>query len=585
MGYIVTEGVELKHDSLTVIPLGGQSELGQMLWVVTYGGEMLLIDAGASYPAEDLPGVDLLLPNTNFLEANKGKIQALLLTNGHEEHCGAVPYLLRHIPIPRIMGPRFVSAFLHQSQEILNYQQSGQQVEIDTIEPRQTYSIGPFQVEWIHVNDAIADACALRIGTPAGTIIYTSSFKLDQTPVDKRLLDVGRLAEVGNEGVLLLISASAGVENPGYTASEKSVEQALHARIAQAQGRVIVVMPGTNTHRLQVLFELARRNQRKVLLLGEVLIRAAVAAAVAGSLEYDRTLEAKLADIKKLSDRDLLIVATGVEGDPMDMLVDLATGIHPEINSKEGDLVIFSAPIQPGRSRQLANMLDQFLTQGVKVVYGDKEHVHVGKHASREELKLMLSIISPTYFVPTFGEGRHIMHHAQLAMEWGLPSDSVFPLKNGEILSISNGLASVLGTVESQAVLLNRDQGERVTTFSVKERRVLSMEGVITISLVIDKSGLLTSGPSIDAGGSAFLNSPEWEETRAELLEALIAIIDKQLGTVGGTAGNVGEKVDFSQLRSALREAAVKMFRARLQAKPAVQVLIQQLALPGTLNK
>ncbi|PWT96393.1 MAG: hypothetical protein C5B53_09815 [Candidatus Melainabacteria bacterium] len=585
MGYIVTEDVELKHDSLTVIPLGGQSELGQMLWVVTYGGEMLLIDAGASYPAEDLPGVDLLLPNTNFLEANKGKIQALLLTNGHEEHCGAVPYLLRHIPIPRIMGPRFVSAFLHQSQQILTYQQSGHQVEIDTIEPRQSYSIGPFEVEWIHVNDAIADACALRIGSPAGTVIYTSSFKLDQTPVDKRLLDVGRLAEIGNEGVLLLISASAGVENPGYTASEKSVEQALHARISQAKGRVIVVMPGTNTHRLQILFDLARSNQRKVLLLGEVLIRAAVAAAVSGSLVYDRTLEAKLNDLKKLSDRELLIVATGIEGDPMDMLVELATGMHPDITSKEGDLVIFSAPIQPGRSRQLATMLDQFLTQGVKVIYGDREHVHVAKHASREELKLMLSIICPTYFVPAFGEGRHIMHHAQLAMDWGLPADSVFPLKNGEILSISNGLASVLGAVESQAVLLNRDQGERVTTFSVKERRVLSMEGVITISLVIDQNGNLVSGPAIDAGGSAFLNSTEWQETRSELHQAMIAIIDKQLGTIGGAQSDAGDKVDFSQLRSALREAAVKMLRARLQAKPAVQVVIQQLASPGSFNK
>jgi len=326
------------------------------------------------------------------------------------------------------------------------------------------------------------------------------------------------------------------------------------------------------------LFDLARSNKRKVLLLGEVLIRAAVAAAITGSLEFDRAVEAKLADLKQLSDRELLIVATGVEGDPMEMLAELATGTHPEIVSKEGDLVIFSAPIEPGRSRQLANLLDQFLSQGVKVVYGDKERIHVGKHASREELKLMLSITSPTYFVPAFGEGRHIMHHAQLASEWGLPAESIFPLKNGEVLSISNGLATVLGAVESQAVLLNRDQGERVTTFSVKERRALSTEGIITLSLVVDQDGVLVSGPAIEAGGAGFLNSPEWMETRKELLEASLTLVNKQLLEAVG-------KVEINQLKSVLRDAAVKILRARLQAKPAVQVVIQQLASPGAFNK
>lgn len=585
MGYILTEDVELKHDSLAVIPLGGQSELGQMLWVVCYAGEILLLDAGASYPAVDLPGVDLLLPNTNFLEANKGRIQALLLTNGHEEHCGAVPYLLRHLPIPRIMAPKFVSTFLSQSQQISSYQQSGNKLEIDTVEPRQEYNIGPFQVEWIPVNDAIAEACALRIGTPQGDVIYTSSFKLDQTPVDNRLLDVSRLAEIGDRGVLLLISASAGVENPGYTASEKSVVDALRAKIVKAKGRVIVVMPGTNTHRLQVLFDLARQADRKVLLLGEVLIRAAVAAAITGSLKYDRKIEAKLSDLEELPDRQLLIVATGIEGDPIKMLDQLASGTSAEISSKEGDLIIFSADIQPGHSRRLAMMLDQFLSQGVSVVYGDKERVHVAKHASREELKLMLSLANPKYFVPAFGEGRHIMHHAQLAIEWGLPADAVFPLKNGEILAVDNGLATVLGAVEAQAVLLNRDQGERVTTFSVKERRVLSMEGVITVSLVIDQQGTLLSGPSIDAGASGFLNSSEWQEAQGELLETVVNTLNVQVEEARTTQKKGNGGMDITQLRSALRETLVKMLRAKLAAKPAVQIVIQQVASPGAFNK
>ncbi len=573
MGYIVTGDIELKHDNLSVIPLGGQSELGQLLWVMTYGDEILLIDAGASYPAEDLPGVDLLLPNTNFLEANKSRIKALLLTNGHEEHLGAISYLLRHLPIPKIMGPQFVSAFLNQSKQISGFTQSDQ-IEIETVKLKQSYQIGDFSVEWIQVNDAIADACALAIDTPEGRVVYTSSFKLDQTPVDKRLLDVGRLAEIGDEGVLLLISSSAGVESAGYTASEKSVSNAFTSRISKASGRVIVVMPGTNTHRLQVLFDIARQTDRKVLLLGEVLIRAAVAAAITGNLEYDRALDAKPGQWQKLPDDQLLIVATGVEGDPIKMLAELAYGTNVDISSKAGDLIIFSADIEPGRSRHMATILDQFLVQGVTVLYGDHEHLHVPKYASREELKLMLSLINPKYFVPMLGEGRHIMHHAQLAIDWGLPSDSVFPLKNGEILSIEKGVASILGEVEAEPVFLNRDQDERVTTHSVKERRVLSGEGIVTISLVIGSDGKLVSGPTIDASASAFLNSAEWRDVQEEIFSALALQLEKYLQV----ESNVDKKLDLNQLRAGLREVCSKLLRARLQAKPSVQVVIQQIA-------
>jgi ribonuclease J len=573
MASIVTGDGELKYDSLSVIPLGGQSELGRMLWVVCYAGEMLLIDAGASYPSQDLPGVDLLLPSTNFLEVNSQRVQALLLTNGHEEHIGAIPYLLRHLDIPRIMAPRFVSAFLSQSNEIA-HQLTGQKASvIDTIEDRKAYEIGPFNVEWIPVNDAIADACALRIGTPEGNIVYTSSFKLDQTPVDERLIDIGRLAEIGEEGVLLLISASAGVERDGYTPSERSVEERLEKHIRATSGRAFVVMPGTNTHRLQILFDIARRTNRKVLLLGEVLIRAAVAAAITGNLTYDRNSEAHLADLDKLPDQDILVVATGVEGDPMNMIAELASGTQREIATKPGDLVIFSAEVVPGRARQMANILDLFLAQGVTAVYGERERVHVPKHASREELKLMLSLTNPSYFAPTFGEGRHIMHHAQLAIDWGLPRDAIFPLQNGDILSISNGLASVVGAVESQAVFVNRDQGERVTTFSVNERRVLSMEGVVTISLLVDENGEMISGPTIDAGASGFLSSLEWQETKKDLRENLLTAHQKfyQSRTTDGASFDPG------QLRSTLRETALKTLRSRLKAKPTLQVMVQQI--------
>lgn len=565
MAGIITGGADIQYDKLSVVPLGGQAEIGQVLWVVTYGGDILLVDAGAAYAGEELPGVDLLLPNTNFLEANQERIQALLLTNGHEEHSGSVAYLLSHLKIPRIMAPRYVSTLVSQ-----NLMDRGNDTVIDTIEMRHPYQIGSFEVEWMQVNDAIADACALKIESPEGRIVYTSSFKLDQTPVDARLPDVARLAQIGDQGVLLLISDSAGVETRGYTPSEKSVAGSLNKHIAAAAGRAIVVIPGTNTHRLQILFDLASKLNRKVVLVGESLAKAALVAVVTGNLVYDRKIEASLDDLNSLADKEILVVATGLEGDPMDMIDELAYGKHSEIKLKAGDMVIYSAEIYPGRSRQMSNILDQFLALGVKYVVGTRDGVHVSKHASREELKLMLSISKPRFFIPAIGEGRHTMSHAQLAIEWGMQPETVFPLQNGEILEIGNGIASIIGSIESQAVLYNRDQGERVTTFSVKERKSLSMEGVLTVGLVVDSKLRILSGPVLLASASGFLQSTDWEVVRVDLLTA---IKDLLLGLQAEYTD------DLNAVRVAIRDMVGKMLRSRLQAKPLVQVIVHEVAV------
>lgn len=564
MAGIVTGGAEIKFDRLSVVPLGGQNEHGQVLWVISYGGELLLVDAGAAYPGEGLPGVDLLLPNTNFLEANQDRIIALLLTNGHEEHCGAVTYLLNHLKIPRIMGPRFVAALVSQT-----LMHKGYDTIIDTIEARHPYQIGPFEVEWVQVNDAIADACALKINSPEGMVLYTSSYKLDQTPVDNRLLDVSRLAQTGDNGVLLLIGDSSGVESAGYTPSEKAVVANLERHMSGAPGRIIVVIPGTNTHRLQILFDLARKLNRKVILYGEALVQTAVVAVITGNLVYDRKIEASLADLSKLPDDQVLILATGAEGDPMDILDELARGKVSELPIKSSDTVIYSAGIDLGSSRQMARILDEFLSIGVKVTYGAKNGVHVSKHASREELKLMLSIVKPKYFIPSLGEGRHVMHHAQLAIDWGMPAETVFPLRNGEVLEIDNGIATMIGSIEAQAVLYNRDQGERVTTFSVNERRTLSLEGVITVACVVDGSGTLVSGPLIAAGASGFLQSLEWVETKEELSQLVLGIIASHAES---------GKYDVNALRAAIKEQVSKLVRSRLQAKPIIQAVVHEVA-------
>ncbi|HEY9870116.1 MAG TPA: ribonuclease J, partial [Candidatus Obscuribacterales bacterium] len=269
----------------------------------------------------------------------------------------------------------------------------------------------------------------------------------------------------------------------------------------------------------------------------------------------------------RIADRDVLVVATGLEGDPMDILEELAYGKNKDLTVKQGDTVIFSAEPPPGASRQLAAFLDQFLSAGVRTIYGARSGVYVSKHASREELKLMLSIVRPRYFVPALGEGRHIMHHAQLAAEWGMPAENVFPLKNGEILEIGAGGAGVIGEIESQSVLYNRDQGERVTTFSVNERRTLSLEGALTVGCVIDPSGNLVSGPTIEAGASGFLQSDEWQETRQELA----ALIREAVAVYRGSSEDAGG------LRAAIKDLVTKTLRARLQAKPMVHVVVHEV--------
>lgn len=567
---VVIDGVtELKYDRLSVVPLGGQSEIGQVLWAFSYAGEILLVDAGACYPPTDLPGVDLLLPNTNFLTANQDRVTALLLTNGHEEHCGAVAYLLNRVKIPRILAPRFVSELVTQT---LHATGETFRTVIDTVEPRHSYKIGVFDVEWIPVNDAIADASALRINTPEGVVLYTSSFKLDQTPVDNRHMDVARLAQAGDSGVTLLISDSAGTEHRGYTPSEKSVTAGIERHLASAEGRFVVVMNGTNTHRLQILFDLAKRTNRKVVLYGDTLIQTAVAAVVTGNLIYDRSVEASLADLKKLPDNQILIVATGEEGEALGAFYALAYGKRADLALKRNDVVLFSAVIYPGQSRRLATILDQYLALGIKAVVGSREGIHVSNHASQEELKLMLSITKPRFFVPAIGEARHIMHHAQLAMDVGIPSDNVFPLRNGHVLEISKGTASRVGAVESEAVFFNRNQAESVTRFSVNERRSLSTEGVLTIACLIDSKWNLIQPPSMEGAALGFVHSREWGVARADLLHNIADVIAKHREVAGS---------DLVSLRAAVREVASKTVRSKMQCKPTIQIVIHEVETVG----
>lgn len=564
---------QIDSPHLVVIPLGGQSELGQVLWLISYHGKIIVIDAGASYPNRELPGADLQLPNTSFLEANQNHIEALILTSGNEEYIGAVPYLLKHVAIPKIMAPKFVSCLLEQTKSSLPEDHPLHTIKIENIELKQIYSLGPFEIEWIRVNDAVAQACALRIATPEHEMIYMTTYKLDQTPLDRQLTDIARFAQLGEEGVTLLIGSSAGIERTGYSKSESILYQKMYHGIKDAVGRVIVFMSGANTYRLQTLIDIAKRCDRKILLVGDPLVHCAVASTMTGNLTYSPDLEVSVDKLPKAPDNSLLIMATGKEGNPMPALTELANGTHKFLNAKASDTIIYSSEIPPGRLRQMAMLLDQFLLLGIKVYWGEEQGMHVPRSASQEELKLALSLIKPKYFIPAFGEGRQIMHHAKLAHEWGMPQSDIFPLQNGQIFSIANGSAVLNGRIEHQAVLVNREHGERITTFTVNERRAMSLEGLITISLILDSNRALISGPQFGCSAASFRNSIQWKDACLEMTknitEALENLVhEKQIQL---------EKIDETAIRAVVRDSAFKTLRAHLQTKPVLQIVIQQL--------
>lgn len=575
MSDFLTTWPELDYQSLYAVPVGGQGELGQVMWLFIYQGEMIIVDAGASYPAKELPGVDLLLPNSSFLEANQDKITALLLTNGHEEHAGALTYLTHHVSIPRIMAPPFVAELINQNVYDLYGPSEASAVAtfppMEVVEVKKSYQVGPFEVEWIVSNNAIADACALRIKCDGGTVIYTSSFKYDQTPVDGILLDVGRLATIGDAGVDLLISNSANIEAGGYTLSEKVVAGAMDKLVSKAPGRVIVVMPGTNTHRLQILFDVAARAKRKVVLIGETFHKIAISAAITGNLNFERSIQGSADNLSSMTDREVLLIASSTEADPINVLDDMAYDCHPTVTLKEGDTIVFSSDVLPGRARHMAHILDELLVKNVAVVWGQRQGVHVSKHGAKEELKLMLSVTNPRYFAPAIGEGRHITQHGEMAASFGLDESCVFSLSNGDLLEIRKGIATIAGSIAFQPVLFNREQGERVTTASVNERRILSLEGAVTIGLTVTAGGEVVTGPTIEVGASGFLRSTEWAGMREELDGIVKEAINRSKKDLKANA-------DITvALRSSVREAVVKALRSRLSAKPTVQVLVHQV--------
>ena len=555
------------NDTLLVIPLGGLEEIGGLnMMVVQYGETIIVVDAGLMFPDEDMLGVDFAIPNFSYLVENREKVKAIIITHGHEDHTGALPFLLKSVPAPLYATPLTLGLI---KEKLAEYDI---EAEMHAVRPRETVSIGHFEVEFIRVTHSIVDGVGLGITTPVGRLVHTGDFKIDPTPVDGELLDFRRFAEYGEKKTLLLMSDSTNAEKGGFTFSEKEVRRAFEDIFATAKGRIIIATFSSNIHRIQQAIDVAVMFGRKVILAGRSVVGNAQIALDLGYLKIPRETWLKLEDLKNLEDGEAVIITTGSQGEPMSVLSRIATDEHKQIKIKKGDTVILSAKIIPGNERSIGKIVNHLFRRGANVIYEKVSEIHVSGHASKEELKLMLNLVRPEYFLPIHGEYRQRAIHAGLALKQGIPKENIFMLDNGDVLEVHPDGARPAGKVDSGRVFIDgRAPGGAspggVEEIVLRDRMRLAHDGVVIVLLGVEKlTGNLVSGPDVISRGFIFEDaSPELITDVKEFLASTLAALDKEV------------IADSALLKDRIRSALKKYLRNVLDRRPLIMPIIMEV--------
>ena len=491
---------------LRVIPLGGLGEIGKNMMVIEYGDEAVVIDSGVLFPEENMPGVDFVIPDVSYLVENSDKVKAILITHGHEDHIGALPYVLDRIDVP-IYSSRLTHGLI-----TVKLREHGRLTDarLNVVEPHEPFTIGKLGVEFFRVCHSIPDAMGIAVRTPLGLVIHTGDFKVDHTPVDGKGTDFSALARMAEEGVLLLCSDSTYAEVEGYTQSEREVGEALDREIAQAPGRVMVATFASLISRVQQVIDAAVRYDRKVTVVGRSMVNNVKMARNLGYLNVPENTLVSMNEAHKLPHDEVVIIATGAQGEPTSALVRIANGEHQDVEIEEGDTVIVSASPIPGNETLVARTIDNLLRQGARVLYSRIAMVHVHGHASREELKMMFSLVKPRFFVPVHGEYRHLVAHAELAVSLGMPSENAFVLEDGEVLALWEEYGEVVDDVPAGHVYVDGHRSWDDTSKVLDERRRLASDGVVTLTVTIDKeTGDFLSHPYVKSSGFLDLNGSD----------------------------------------------------------------------------
>ena len=490
---------------LRIIPLGGIGEIGKNMTAFEYGDDIVVVDCGSIFPRQDMLGIDLVIPDITYLKNNRERVRAFLFTHGHEDHIGAVPYVFPHVSAP-VYGTKLTCALIRG--KLAEHNVNG--IQLNVIKPRDTVQIGAFSVQFMKVSHSIAGAVAMAITCPAGTVVLTGDFKIDYTPIDGEVTDLGSMAAWGNKGVLALMADSTNVERPGYTMSEKNIAKTFHGLFKDAKGRVIIAMFASNLHRIQQVVDLCVEFKRKICFVGRSMINVTKLAMEIGELRIPQDVFVELGDLECYDDHEIVVMTTGSQGEPMSGLTRMANSEHRRLQIRQGDTVIVSATPIPGNEIMVARILDQLYRCGAKVVYNRIADVHVSGHACQEELKLIQALVRPKYFIPVHGEYRMLQRHAQIAIDMGMPEDNAIILEMGQALELSEDEASITGPVPTGSVMVDGLGIGDVGNVVLRDRKHLSQDGLIIVVVGVSKeTGQLISGPELISRGFVYVRENE----------------------------------------------------------------------------
>jgi ribonuclease J len=553
-------------DSLRILPIGGLGEIGMNMLAIEYAEKILLIDCGLMFPEAYMFGIDLVLPDISSLAGREADIVGLVLTHGHEDHIGAIPFLWRQLGGPVIFGTGLTLGLLRNK---LKEFELDSRIELIEIQPRQKIDLYPFEVEPFRAAHSIVDGVGLAVRTPLGLIVHTGDFKIDPTPVDGQNTDLARLAEFGEEGVLLLLADSTNVENEGYTLSEKTVKKALDEIIPPCPKRVIVATFSSNIHRIQQIADSAAAAGRKLLLNGRSMISNIAIARQLGYLKIAEEQFIDLRDMRQLPPEQVLIITTGSQGEPLSSLMRIALGDHKQIELEPGDTVILSSKFIPGNEKSISALINNLYRRGAEVFYEKTSEIHVSGHASREELKLVHGLVRPKYFVPVHGEYRHLVKHAQLAVEMGLAKEHALVLENGQPLRIDAEGVYREPRFESGRVFVDGKGVGDVGSMELRDRRHLANHGLVILMLAINQStGEIVQGPEIFSKGFVPEDDPESAIMLEEAKQAVRDLLKEH---------SLNAISDWEELRVEVRKTLRRCFNKNIARRPLILPVILEL--------
>ena len=546
-----------------IIPLGGLNEIGKNMTAIEYKNDIVIIDCGLKFPDEDMFGIDVVIPDITYLLKHKDKVSGIFLTHGHEDHIGALPYVLKQLNVP-VYGTKLTLGIVQSKLKEHNLLST---TELITVKPRDVVRLNSISVEFIKTNHSIADSVAIAIHTPLGAVLHTGDFKVDYTPIDGEPMDFARFAELGKKGVLLMMADSTNVERPGYTMSEKIVGESLCRIFGKSKGRIIVATFASNIHRIQQIIDAAAMYGRKVAVSGRSMENIVQVAIELGYIKIEKENLVSIDQINKYNNDEIVIITTGSQGEPMSALARMATSEHRKVNIVSGDTIIISATPIPGNEKLVSRVIDQLFKKGAEVVYGSSEAVHVSGHACQEELKLMQTLVRPKYFIPVHGEYRHLKQHGELANSIGVPKSNILIPEIGDVIEVTRNSIKKSGSVISGQIFVDGLGVGDVGNIVIRDRKHLSQDGILTVVVTLSKENkAIIAGPDIISRGFVYVRESEklMDEAR-DIVRNVFAKCEEQKIT------------DWSTLKSTVRDELRSFLYEKTKRKPMILPIIMEI--------